>query len=994
MSALLSHLIEKNNDFPTILIVGGAGFIGSSLCQSLLSKKVNIFCVDNLSTGNKENIKDLLNKPHFIFQEADINLPQVLEKIKPDYIFHLAGVEEYINGLDVSLDTLLVNSYGTKNILDLAKKTNAKLLFVSSLSVYEGNMGSLSLAQDFGLSESQIQKYTHHEAKRFGEALVAEYFRKYNLDIRIVRLRDCYGPKMPLEEGSVISSFIKNAVNNHRIQIKGDGLDVLNPVYISDIVDGLEKAIFSPNTEGKIFTLANEKSISLVNLAYTLQKISPEKIEIEFIAGTSDFKVLKKTPEIKKTKELLRWEPKVDIEKGLFQTLKYFLQPPPITAPIEVISPIPNIKIESPPPGEKLLKKKKIKKSLILASLLLIFIFVFLPLFITVGQIILGLNNLNSVKQNLLKADYQTGLSRSSLAKSNFAIAKSSLNSLSWFFTIFKQRKFSSSLNEKIEIMETASSLATHLSLFAQTANSLKEDLNLGFPPNIKEKTSKASTELKLINSELALIQALNQDQKNICPIKIGICTSFENIFLEIPRFRDSLFKIAKIIDNLPELLGSGSMKKYLVLFQNNTEIRGTGGFIGSLALISFENGKLTETKIDNVYTYDGQLLGKVNPPDEILHYLGQPNWFLRDSNISPDFPLTAKRVAWFFEKETGQQVDGVVAIDISFVKNILSVVGKIDLPDYQKIITADNLFAETEKEAEINHFPGSTQKKDFLSSLGKNLLLKLTDGKVDYLSLFFKLDQSAKEKHLQISSFDNNLNILFEDLGISGKMENDSCLPADSCVKSTLALVENNYGANKANYFLKRNIKRTTLIYKEGEIREKIVINYQNNSPTDTWPGGNYKNYLKFYVPLGSKFISLDLEDNKKATVSAVLTAQTLKDLPKDEFLVYESSESGKTVWGVLVNVPIKKEKKVELFYELPQKINFISKNPILKIYQEKQSGTEKDSFELAVGYPAFLKVNSVNNQETSGVLVKPQIISYNTDLSVSRSLNINFSR
>jgi len=272
------HQVEKTEKLPSVLIAGGAGFIGAKLCEILLSQNLKVICLDNLSTGKKENIETLLKNPYFKFEEFDLNNESLINKFNVDYIFHLAGVEEFINGIDVSLDTLFVNSIGTKNLLELAKQIKAKFLLVSTLSVYEGLLSNSSINHNFGLSSKEFQKYTHHEAKRFGEALVAEYYRKFNVNCRIVRIADCYGPKMPLEEGSNISKFIKQSLEKNKITIEGEGLDLLYPTYIDDVIFGIQKAMFFENTSGEIYSLINNEGITEINLAYTLQKIFDKKV--------------------------------------------------------------------------------------------------------------------------------------------------------------------------------------------------------------------------------------------------------------------------------------------------------------------------------------------------------------------------------------------------------------------------------------------------------------------------------------------------------------------------------------------------------------------------------------------------------------------------------------------------------------------------------------------------------------------------------------------
>lgn len=177
------------------------------------------------------------------------------------------------------------------------------------------------------------------------------------------------------------------------------------------------------------------------------------------------------------------------------------------------------------------------------------------------------------------------------------------------------------------------------------------------------------------------------------------------------------------LASNLASILGSGEDKNYLILFQNNMELRPTGGFIGSYGVANFGGGKMNGLNINDIYSADGQLKGHIEPPLPIKNYLDEANWWFRDSNWNPDFPTSAERAEWFLNKEMDQQVDGVVAIDLQPIKDVLAYTGPIFLPDYNATITSDNLYEKTQEEAQANSFPGSRQKASFLTALSRTLI-------------------------------------------------------------------------------------------------------------------------------------------------------------------------------------------------------------------------------------------------------------------------------
>ncbi|MFZ2663834.1 MAG: NAD-dependent epimerase/dehydratase family protein, partial [Patescibacteria group bacterium] len=263
------QVITKSALVPTVLISGGAGFIGSHLAEALLENKARVVVLDNFKTGKEIHVKHLLKNPNFALYDVDINegIPLDIESV--DYIFHLAGLEEYLYSKDfINLEALFTNSLGTKNLLDLATKSKAKFLLASTIDVYQGRMSQLDLDEYFGSTKKEENKFSLIEAKRFAEAVVWEYFKKYDLDVRIVRLPEVYGPRMDISSSGFLGSFLKNIIDGSSIEIYGEGTEEKYYLYISDVVSGLVKAQFNPKTKGNIYSLAPDDSVSALEVAY------------------------------------------------------------------------------------------------------------------------------------------------------------------------------------------------------------------------------------------------------------------------------------------------------------------------------------------------------------------------------------------------------------------------------------------------------------------------------------------------------------------------------------------------------------------------------------------------------------------------------------------------------------------------------------------------------------------------------------------------------
>lgn len=311
------------------LVAGGAGFIGSHLVRKLIKEKFKVICIDSFITGNKENVKELSANSNFVFIEKDITrLDNDLKDEQIDFIFHLASPaspnkkspRSYIN---FPTETLLANSLGTYNLLELARNSKAKFLYASSSEIYGDPSVSPQSENYFGNVNPVGIRSVYDEGKRFGEAITMAYVRKHNLDARIVRIFNTYGPNMMPDDGRVISNFINQAIKNEPITVYGDGKQTRSICFVSDLVEGLYLAAVTPNTRGEVMNLGNSQERSVLELANIIKEKIGSKSEILFEDLPQD-DPKKRKPDISKAKKLLGWDPKVGIDQGLLETIEYF----------------------------------------------------------------------------------------------------------------------------------------------------------------------------------------------------------------------------------------------------------------------------------------------------------------------------------------------------------------------------------------------------------------------------------------------------------------------------------------------------------------------------------------------------------------------------------------------------------------------------------------------------------------------------------------------
>jgi dTDP-glucose 4,6-dehydratase len=301
---------------PTSVVTGGAGFLGSHLCDRLLAEGHRVLCVDNLDTGTLENIEHI-RQPAFVFVQHD--MVGHLEIDEPlDYVFHLASPASPIDYLRLPLHTLKVGSYGTHNALGLAKAHRARFLLASTSEVYGDPLQHPQSEGYWGNVNPIGPRGVYDEAKRYAEALTMAYHRQQGLDTHIARIFNTYGPRMRPHDGRAIPTFLRQALADKPITVFGDGGQTRSFCYVSDLVEGLLRLIDADHHEP--VNLGNPGEFSILELAEVVVRVTGSRSPIVFEALPVDDPAVRR-PDISLAQELLDWSPEVELEDGLRLTL-------------------------------------------------------------------------------------------------------------------------------------------------------------------------------------------------------------------------------------------------------------------------------------------------------------------------------------------------------------------------------------------------------------------------------------------------------------------------------------------------------------------------------------------------------------------------------------------------------------------------------------------------------------------------------------------------
>lgn len=302
------------------VVTGGAGFLGSHLCDRLIAEDVSVICIDNFLTGRIENIEHLFGNPNFQFIKFDVtNFIHIPGRV--DYILHFASPASPIDYLKFPIQTLKVGSLGTHKALGLAKEKNARFLIASTSEVYGDPLIHPQQEDYWGNVNPVGPRGVYDEAKRFAEAMTMAYHRYHGLETRIVRIFNTYGPRMRLDDGRALPAFISQALKGEDLTVFGDGKQTRSFCFVSDLIDGIYKLLLS--NEPMPVNIGNPNEITIEDFAKEVIKLTGSKSKLIYQElPVDDPKV--RQPDITRAKNILGWFPKVDREEGLKITLEYF----------------------------------------------------------------------------------------------------------------------------------------------------------------------------------------------------------------------------------------------------------------------------------------------------------------------------------------------------------------------------------------------------------------------------------------------------------------------------------------------------------------------------------------------------------------------------------------------------------------------------------------------------------------------------------------------
>lgn len=467
--------------------------------------------------------------------------------------------------------------------------------------------------------------------------------------------------------------------------------------------------------------------------------------------------------------------------------------------------------------------------------------------------------------------------------------------------------------------------------------------------------------------------------------------TQLEKASNKITKLRQVAEVGERVAQLYPFIGGFRDTQNVVVVLQNSSELRPTGGFIGSLAHLSISEGVLSDLRIEDVYNLDGQLKGHIDPPGAVKDLLSQEHWYLRDSNWNPDFAESAKNIKFFYTKETGEQIDSVVGVTSSFIVRILRVIGPVDIPFYNDRITADNFYLKSIYYTQANFFPGSSQKKDFLGTLMEALLAKLQKNPQSGIAIMEIIHDSLAARDIQWYSTDPSGQQAIEQFGWGGKVPSGStCLGLGNqpaCLFSYLYINEANVSVNKVNSFVDRSQTRSVQISDDGNVTETITRKIQNLSQGQSGTGP-YATYLRLYIPSNTTMTNLTL-DGKPIPMKT--SSSKHMDMPYGEL---DTSTAGLSGVAIAFEVEPGRERSIALSFSLNQTVPSDQKEIPMTFFEQKQPGVDTVPGSVLVQFPPSWVAVPYAPGQTDSVVAKPGYLQYNTNLAQDSEFSVRFLR
>lgn len=964
---------------PISIIVHGGNYTGYLLAKTLLEQGSQVVIIDKYTADSKTYFSDLkkTGKVNFIDFKGLKNFFDKISRI--DYLYYLLGPKLEKRDTFESKDFLSESDYINTSLV-ASQKFKAKISLITSLKL---NRDLSNRVNNFNVSKPS--PYSNLELQRYCENFIAEFTDKTKANTRIIRLGTLFGKGVDKVTDDILDKLLTDATKKPQIEILGEGLEIHNIINESDAIYGILKLTFSEKTRGEVVTLANKNDYTTLSLAYKLLELDVESKAIKFVERTDFNPVMQDLYAPAPHATEYGWTQNVQLESTIVQQLQSYYstsdkkwdisEKKQTTSGKEALStttktslgifvsnflsPIKNL-TSSKTYFKEIDYSKIVKLVLLTAVSILAIYFLIAPVIgIGIGSLIISTKS-KDIKEDIASLNFENMNSNAEVISQNLDKIDENLSRIYWIFQLTSQQNTYNNISQLLQgttyALDSVQDFTGGLTPLAMYIKEFQPSIGFGGSSDITnsreyreylEKIDSHSYNIKEGIYKISLAQNLIEG------VEINKMPKFlQDKVLYYKNLIDSTSNTVKPLGNitqfLPDLLGVNERKRYLILLQNDGEIRSTGGWISSYSVVGLEGGQIRELFVDDIYNADGTLKvqGKTyKAPNSMVRALGDTPYSFSLVNWDPNLDTVMTSSEQFiYDLGKGDDIDGIITIDTMFLQKLLDKWGGIEVPGESEIITSDNLYGKIfEMHSEFT--PGSSRKSTFLAELANQVITKIFSSNYEgYKDIADVISSSLDEKHLQ-ATFKNTLaRSYFDTNNWDGNI--------DTKYLNTPIDIDWNWGANKANLYLKKNYTLEIDIKDENTIDYTYQIAVQNESTQDVYPQGQYTNYVRIYLP-------------QNAQVTGI------KGIVDNKYDIY--SESGYKIIGGWFNTPIGKINTLEISYRLSndsavfpikKENSFLSLD--LNIY--KQPGSKKDAYNITVTYPTNWILGSSGSLSTIG--------------------------
>ncbi len=968
---------------PITVIVHGGNRLGSLITKILVEQGGYVVLIDKFDNTTRKYISELKKSELVDFFDFK-GFNSLFSNIKRfDYLYYLLE-DKLAQGQFESKEFLSETKY-LETCLGETKKNDAKFSLVTSLK-----LNKELVERTDGSKISVPAPYSDIELQKYCETMVAEYKDKTNINARIIRLGTLIGKGQTRLKDDTLDSLFKDATSNAQITIKGEGLDTHNLIHEDDATYGILKLTFANNTKGEVITLTNKNDYTTLSVAYKLLELNTDAQNIKFIDNPDDKFIIKDIYVPAPHASKYGWTQQISLEKGIIDQIQTYydnvnkswdiskesIAEPSKTLTKETKTELGEFFEKLKQPFKKAKEKRENKKgaakptpkiivrwSVAFLLLLLLTYFFIYPIIGTAIGIYAASRSTKNISGSFLSAQPDKNNRDIETVRQSLGRASNSFDNLFWLFKLTKNERV---YNNVSKLFVAGGDIASGAGQLIEATYPLAMYVK-DFKPAISLQDTTASTSREY-REYLTMIDE-NKYKLEDAEYKISLASEMlktveTNSF---PSFlRRSVIEIKELAQTaqtatrtykettlfIPDVLGVDERQRYLILLQNESEIRSTGGWITSYGIVGIEGGQIRELFVDDIYNADGTLRvqgKKYKPPASMGSALGIKDWTFSLVNWSPDLQeVRAVSQQFIDDLEKGNDIDGIITIDITFFQKLLTMWGGIEVPGEDELITADNI-QEKVYQMHREFIPGSTQKTTFLANLANEIVKKFLSMDINQIiEMGEVLTSSLNEKHLQISMRNSEAQNFFNSRNWAGSLDykyNDAPI-----------VVDWNWGGNKANQYLNKNHSLSVNVKDQNTVDFAYTLTVENTSSSNTYPQGDYTNYQRIYIPAEAEILRIvGMKENKYDTYK----------------------ESGYKVIGGWFNIPVKGISTLEISYRLErEKVG--SNFPILEqesamfldLNVYKQAGERKHAYKLDISYPSSWSLrkaeglNTISNQ------------------------------